>query len=271
MAHLLSNDFFDRNMDPRVREFPLMKEGTWKVLAIAAVYVIFAKLWNPKTSKSSLDLRPWLLIQNGFAFGCHGAGLIVALILSGFGRDSFDCSPLTHPKRTAELTFEYIKSESIIHLSAVLLFLRIFLLTEGLLIKLLKDRPVSNARIVNDVSLLLFCYVGFKYLPGGPSFFFAITYVIFNTFNYGYHTLKFGSFSTDDMLSSWNRIFIALQFLWALSSLGHSMYLLFITSCNAQSNVFPLAMMEILHSLGTFYNFSNSIRKNGNNKKIHSM
>lgn len=258
-------------MDPRVRGFPLMMEGTWKILAIAAVYVIFAKLWNPKMTKSSADVRPWLLIQNGFAFGCHGAGLIVALILSDFGRDSFDCSPLKHPKRTVELTFEYIKSESIIHLSAVLLFLRIFLLTEGLMIKLLKDRPVSNARIINDVSLLIFCYIGFKYLPGGPSFFFALTYVIFNTFNYGYHTLKFGSFSTSDMLTSWNRVFVALQFLWAFSSLSHSMYLLFSTSCNTLSNVFPLAMIELLHSVGTFYNFSTSLAKNGSAEKIHKL
>lgn len=270
MANIfLSNDFLDRNMDPRVRGFPLMMEGTWKILAIAAVYVIFAKLWNPKITKNSADLRPWLLIQNGFAFGCHGAGLVIALILSEFGKESFDCSPLKHPKRTVELSYEYIKSESIIHLSAVLLFLRIFLLTEGLMIKLLKDRPVSNMRIVNDVSLLLFCYVGFKYLPGGPSFFFALTYVTFNTFTYGYHTLKFGSFSTNDMLSSWNRIFIALQFVWALTSLSHSMYLFFNSSCNSQSNVYPLATIELLHSIGTFYNFHKSIQNIRKTEKIH--
>jgi len=265
MSYLLDNEFWDRNTDPRVRSFPLMTGGPWNVLAICAAYVLVAKLWQP--SFKNVDMRPWLLIQNGFAFGCHGAGFFVALTLSGMGSDGFDCSPLTAPKWSALPTFEYIKSESLVHLAYVLLMLRIFLLTEGLAIRVMNDKPLSSVRILNEVSLLFFCYIGFKYLPGGPSLFFGMTYLVFYTFSYGYYTLKSGSLSNSDLVSSWKSVFIGLQFAWAAATLYHFWYLMTADSCRTAS-VVPLAALEGLYSIGLIATACNSLREKLSSK-IH--
>ena len=264
MTSLLQNDFWDRNMDPRVRGFPLVSEGPWKILAIATAYILIAKLWGPTLSKK-IDLRPWLVVHNGFAFGCHGAGLAVALTLSNMGLDGLDCRPLTAPKWTVIPTFEYIKSESTIHLACVLLFIRIFLLTEGIAIRILTDKPLSTSRIMNEVSLLFMCYMGFKYMPGGPVMFFGLTYLMFYTFSYGYYTLRCGYPSDTGIVQSSKKFLIALRLVWSITTFCHHLYLLTSESCQSPV-IFPLALLEGAYSLGVFFNAILSLR---NFQKLH--
>src|SRR5437868_2282449 len=82
-------------IDPRVHHFPVMSDGfPWRIRSIAFTYLLIVKLWKPSQTKNSIDFKPWLLIQNGFNFGIHGAGFIIILILSNMGREGLGCTAL---------------------------------------------------------------------------------------------------------------------------------------------------------------------------------
>ena len=255
--HVFQDDFWNRDMDPRLKGFPLMQDGfPWKMISIALVYLLLVKYWKPKIR--NFDLRPYLLIQNGFTFGCHGAGLAIVLLLSNMGRDGFDCNHLVMQDNTdgnSQVTFEFIKSQSIVRLATVLLFLRMFMMTETIVLKIMTGRQPSLMRIMNEISLLFFAFIGMKYLPSGPSLFFALTYVSFYSFTYGYYTLKCGCTANNNdhsLVLKWKKVFIFLMFIWSALSLSHYAYLMRTPSCSTRTNVKVLAMMQLLHGLGTF-------------------
>ena len=256
ILHVFEDEFWNRDMDPRLRGFPLMEDGfPWKMISISLVYLLLVKYWNPKFKNT--DLRPYLLVQNGFTFGCHGAGLAIALLLSNMGRDGFDCNIDSFvSEKSDDLTFEYVKSQSIVHLATVLLYLRIFMMTETIALKLMTGRQPSLMRIVNEISLLFFTFIGTKYLPGGPSLFFALTYVSFYSFTYGYYTLKCGYSSNNNdhsLVLKWKKVFIFLMFAWSILSFSHFMYLTKTPGCSSRTNVQVLSFMELSHAICTFF------------------
>lgn len=257
ILHLFEDEFWNRNMDPRLKGFPMMEDGfPWKMISICLVYLVLVKFWNPKFK--NIDLRPYLLIQNGFTFGCHGAGLPIGLLLSNMGREGFDCNfDAVIVDKSNDLTFEYVKTQSIVHLATVLLYLRMFMMTETIALKIMTGRQPSLMRIVNEISLLFFTFIGTKYLPGGPSFFFALTYISFYSFTYGYYTLKCGYNTNNNdhaLVLKWKKVFIFLMFTWSMLSLAHVTYLFTTPSCNARTNIQVLALMQLTHGITTFVN-----------------
>lgn len=264
MLHVFEDEFWNRDMDPRLRGFPFMEDGfPWKIISISLVYLVLVKYWNPKFRK--MDLRPYLLIQNGFTFGCHGAGFAIALLLSNLGREGFDCNiDSLIVEKSNDLTFEYVKSQSIVRLATVLLYLRIFMMTETLALKMMTGREPSLMRIVNDISLLFFTFIGVKYLPGGPSFFFALTYISFYSFVYGYYTLKCGYNTNNNnhsLVLKWKKVFIALMFAWAMLSFAHVTYLSTAPGCVSRTNVQVLSLMQLFHAIGTLISAVNACIK----------
>lgn len=255
LMSIFSESFWNRAMDPRVHNFPFMSDGfPWRILSIAFIYFLIVKLWKPSQTKNSIDFKPWLLIQNGFNFGIHGAGFIIALFLSNMGREGLDCTPLKPITHNGELTFNYVRSESTVHLSAVLLFIRMFMFTESIVLMIHKGKKISNWRITNDIALFIVTFLGVKYLPGGPSLFFGLTYMAFYAFTYGYYTLRCGYPETDKMVQSAKKFFVLLKFFWSATSIAHFAYLVLHPTCYASSVVFPISFVELAYGIGTFLN-----------------
>jgi hypothetical protein len=242
-----------------------MSDGfPWRIIGICLIYIVIAKLWRPRVK--GLDLSPYLLVQNGFAFGVHGAGLVLCYVLSNGGRDGFDCSPLKPIPFTGELTFDYIKSESVVHLTIVFLMLRIFMLSESLVLMLMSGKPPSNWRIANEIALLIFTFIGVKYLPGGPALFFGKTYLAFYTFTYGYYTLKLGYSESHEVLRKSRKYFIYMKFIWSVVTLGHHLFLAYAPQCQKNPILFPLSFTEFIYAFGTFFSAISDQKKL--NKKL---
>lgn len=251
-------------MDPRVADFPFMSEGfPWRIVSICLLYISIARLWRPRVK--GLDFSPYLLVNNGFAFGVHGAGFALCYVLSNRGRDGFDCNPLKAVPFTGDISFEYIKSQSIVYLTIVFLFLRIFMLSESLILMLMTGRSPSNWRIANEVGLLIFTYIGVKYIPGGPALFFGKTYLAFYTFTYGYYTLKLGYSESHAVLAKSRKYFIYMKFLWSILILGHYLFLRNYAQCQ-QAPLDLVAVIELAYGLGTFLSAISDLKKM--NKKI---
>ena len=247
-------------MDPRVTDFPFMSDGfPWRIIAICLIYIFIAKLSRPQIK--GIDLSPYLLVHNGFAFGVHGAGLAICFVLSNRGRDGFDCSPLKAVPFSGDISFEYIKSESLVHLAIVFLLLRIFLLSESLALMVMSGRSPSNWRIANEVGLLVFTFVGVKYLPGGPALFSCKTYLAFYTFTYGYYTLKLGYSESREVLAKSKKYFIYTKFLWSFLTLGHHIFVAYAPQCQENPILFPLSFMEFIYGFGTFFSAISDQRK----------
>jgi hypothetical protein len=265
ILHVFEDEFWNRNMDPRVRGFPMMDDGfPWKMISISLVYFLIVKYWNPKFK--NIDLRPYLLIQNGFLFGCHGAGFVIALLLSNMGREGFDCNfDVMIGDASNSLTFDYIKSQSIVRLATVLMFLRIFMMSETIVLhKIMNGRQPSTLRVANDIVLFCFSYIGCKYLPGGPSLFFALCYISFYSFTYGYYTLRCGYNTNNNdhlLVLKWKKVFIALMFVWSILSAAHFTYLYAAPSCAARTTIRSLCSLELFHAAGTFISAVTASRK----------
>lgn len=71
-----------------------MYGGPWQVLAIICLYAFLAISAGPRwmRDRKAFDLRPWMLVFNGFMFGVNGAGFLVALWLTQLGVNSWSCT-----------------------------------------------------------------------------------------------------------------------------------------------------------------------------------
>lgn len=248
-ANLFDDDLWNKYMDPRVADFPFMSDGLpRKLIGLCFIFLAVAKLWGP--SVKTIDMKPWLFVWDGFAFGVHGVGILFVIILSNTGLDSFDCNPLKSVPFTGELTFDYVKTESILQLTSVLLFLRIFWMPESLIIMTITGKPPSNWRIINDIILLTITFIGIKYLPGGPSFFFILTYFVYYTIRYGYYTLKLGYPEGQEMLEKSKKYLIYLKFLWSFLTFSHYVFLNYDGTCQANPILYPVSQTELVYSVG---------------------
>ena len=250
ISNIFKDEFWNKNMDPRVAHFPFMSDGfPWRIMGISLIYFIFVKHWKP-TVKTT-DLKGLLFIFNSFAFGTHGLGLILCLVLDR-GRDGFDCTPLQEVPFTGDVTFEYVKSQSLLHLAILLLLLRIFFMVETLILLMIKGKEPSNWRIANDLGLFWYLFIGVKYYPGGPCTFFVESYLTFYIFMYGYYTLKLGYSDGQEVLDKSKKYITYLKCLWFVASFSHYLYINIHPTCQANPMVFPMSFLELAYSIGLF-------------------
>ena len=259
ITSFFTDEFWNRHMDTRVKGFPLMDDGfPWKLISLCLVYLVIIKFWRPKVSFS---LKPWLLILNGTAFGCHGAGFFVCLLISSMGKDGLGCNLLKSNYSTRNFfDYDYVKGESIVRLATVLLFIRISLFLESLMLILIRDKPNSLARTLNELMIICMSYLGVKYLPGGPSLYFAQCYLVYYTYQYGYYTLKTGyQVSDSDLVLTSKKISILLRFAWSMAALYHPYYILSQPGCN-NGLLKALLGLEFIYGLGLLVNAFNAIK-----------
>lgn len=257
---MLKVDYFNpdawiNNTDPRLVDFPFMSSSPTHFLSIVIAYAIIAKSssWTSLLNSKNIDLSPYLLIQNGFFFGIHGAGLALTILIHNLYSTTdkptaFDCSPLIVPK--PDQGFEHIRSESLIHLVYILIWVRVAMFSEVFVLLSVNHKAVSISRILNDMFSVMIFYCGARYMPGGLCFFFAIWYFIYYTFSYGYWTLKSAKLTNYGLETRARAIQLALQFTWALGLVAHHLFI--VNNCPKNSKLQILATCEAFYGLALF-------------------
>jgi len=109
------NEFWTDNADPEVAEqFPFMQLGApwgWALFCLTLVY--FIRVWGPKmmTDRKPFQLRPYVLVVNGFLLGSYTTAVLTSAALTSMYTASFDCS--TYNRRSTNLIEIMLKHVSL--------------------------------------------------------------------------------------------------------------------------------------------------------------
>ena len=87
------NQLWADHGDAFITQFPITSDPTSFLILLASVYALIY-LVAPYFSyrMRSVDLRPLILILNGYMCGVLGMGFLIGFFLTGFGRDAVVCS-----------------------------------------------------------------------------------------------------------------------------------------------------------------------------------
>ena len=258
-SSVLTRDFWEKQMDPRVQDMVFMTEAIpKKLILICFVYFIIVKILRP-TFKSP-NFSPVLFILNGLSFGIHGLGIFILLALTNNGKDVFDCTHRSAILFTNEMTYDYVKSEAAIHAGILLMMIKVFLLLESVLLVLMGNH-LSNWRIAAEVYFLITGGLIMKYYSRGPLFYFIGIYIATYTFLYAYNVLKLGYSEGQGLLKNLKTFFVYFKFLMAILLLAHYLFLVFSSTCKTNPMMLPLSFIELFYALGLFLSTMSDYKK----------
>lgn len=85
-------DIWRENGDAFITQFAIADDPTSFLMLLASLYAL-VYLVAPYFSyrMRSVDLRPLILVLNGYMSGLMGMGFLMGFFLTGFGRDAFYC------------------------------------------------------------------------------------------------------------------------------------------------------------------------------------
>lgn len=193
MIKYYSSDFWIENADPTTKQFFGM-ETPWIFLSIGLAIIIFCKFLGPYLMKNrkAKDLRPLMIITNGFAFGTYTGGVVIALGGTGF-QGCFDCS--AYKPETNDLINITIK-----YLGYCLVWSKIYDFIRPVLAVLAKKQhQVTWLQLLHLECALFLCWAGMKIHPGGIFIPVGVVDTIYQSFAYGYLVMKA---SSDEMKPS---------------------------------------------------------------------
>ena len=246
-------------MDPRVQDMILMTEAIpRKLILICFIYFIIVKILQP-TFKSP-NFTPVLFILNGLSFGIHGVGIFVLLVLTNNGKDVFDCTPRNAILFTNEMTYDYVKSETMILAGILLIMIKVFLLLESVLLVLMGNH-LSNWRIAAEIYFLITGGLVLKYYSRGPLLYSLGINIVTYTFIYAYNVIKLGYPEGKELLKNLKTFFVYFKFLTAILLLVHYLFLVLSSTCKTNPMMFPLSFIELFYALGLFLNIKSDYKK----------
>lgn len=182
-----SSEFWDENSDPMTKEFFGM-QTPWTFMTIGLSLVIFCKLIGPYLMKNRKprDLRPIMIILNGFAFGTYTGGVVVALGGTGF-EGCFDCQ--AYQPNTNDITKITLK-----YIGYCLIWTKIYdFLKPVLAVFSKKHHQVTWLQMLHLQAAVMFCWAGMKIHPGGIFIPVAVMDTIYQSLAYGYLVMKASS------------------------------------------------------------------------------
>lgn len=110
------NKYWLENGDPYMKELPLAGSPFYLVFSLVSIFVTVKVIEFLRRNSIPKDIRPLLLIYDGFLFGVFGVGFIIFFVASNFGSFLFSCSKtgsvfpieLSHELVTKHLVYTYI-------------------------------------------------------------------------------------------------------------------------------------------------------------------
>lgn len=233
-------------------------ETSKKLVALFLIYYYFVKIFGPKWMRlrPAFNLYPHLLIYNGYQFGVHGVGFLLALWTTNLGSLSWKCQP-------ADQLTKDIKSLFSVYVAYIFLWAKIMECSETVMYILMKKRRyihlIEIFRTFANVGLI---YTGLKLYPGNSAIFYPLCDLLVGVFIFGHNTLL--SASVDLKPRRWWKKFIFTLRLLEFSALFmHGIHFLKQPSCYV-SHLLPIyecffALFNIIIICSYYFNVTRGI------------
>uniref|UniRef100_T1K6Y2 Very-long-chain 3-oxoacyl-CoA synthase n=1 Tax=Tetranychus urticae TaxID=32264 RepID=T1K6Y2_TETUR len=206
--------------DPRTNNLATFYCKIWLVALFYAVLSPLYLKWLPRFKKTKGKYQPmeaFIVIYNGFMFGCYGTGVAVAYWATNGLNDFFDCTPID--KNASDP-----KSIMIILMGIILVNLKMVRFFEPLMYKIAgKEPPFSGILTIDGIIVHCLAMLAIKYQCG--NFFTAATFLegIAMVLYYAHQTLKCGGFIPEYYLT-WHHMNITLQILVRYAAYKHAVW-----------------------------------------------
>ncbi|KAI1289497.1 Elongation of very long chain fatty acids protein 1 [Halotydeus destructor] len=233
--------------DPRVLVLPFFADGPWKVFAVSLTYLAFVKVWGPAfmAGRKPFELRPLMLLYNGFLIGFNGIGAMMAFWITDYGYNSWKCDgmdPKTDNFKENLLVFfgwMYFASKIADFMDTIFFVLR------------KKDSQVTFLHVFHHGVMPLVAYFGLKFHPGGYSSFLPMTNLLVHAVMYSYYALSAAGTEFKQYLW-WKKYITQMQIVQFILTLVHSTKAVFVPNC------WPtwLALCEGIHAALFLYMFT---------------
>ncbi|KAI1296714.1 putative protein for very long chain fatty acid elongation [Halotydeus destructor] len=239
------HNFFFEYGDAKVSaDFPLMYGAPWKLMAIIAAYAMTALYFGPKWMKDRKpidNLRPWMLVFNGFMFGVSGAGFLIALWITELGTNSWSCT-LDSDR------WEGISGVMMRYLGLVYTYIKMFdFMSTAFDMMRKRDNVDYKGQVLHNSSLVIYAYFGTKFYPKGCFVFLPLLDLLFQTVRLSYLVLASAGSGLKHALG-WKRYVGYAQLAQQLTLMAHSVHVLSVPDC-AGPNF--LKVMPLLYAIGT--------------------
>lgn len=219
-------DFWNDIADPDINGKPFMSGGPWGWIALVSFLTYWIKFQGPRSmkGKEAKDLRPLLLILNGFAFGALTTGVMTGLWHSNWGMTSFSCTALDPKNRSLDM---WIKKT----IGYLFIFGKTWEFIRPIIAVYRKrDSHITNMYLVNCCSSVLIVWLGLKLYPGGVLSLLPYLDGIYQIFAYGY-LIKASASSVFKPSSSYRTLLYRIRSLANFLLLIHGLYFLMIPNC----------------------------------------
>ncbi|XP_024083450.1 elongation of very long chain fatty acids protein AAEL008004 isoform X2 [Cimex lectularius] len=218
------HEIFDKNGDPRTRNWPLMS-SPFPTLVICLTYVYVVKVLGPKImeNRKPLQLKNVLIFYNLFQV-VFSAWLFYECLMGGWLREySFRCQPVDYSDspttiRMVNVCWWYYFSKFTEFMDTIFFVLR------------KKNEHISTLHVIHHGCMPMSVWFGVKFTPGGHSTFFGLLNTFVHIVMYTYYLLAAFGPSVQKYLW-WKKYLTTLQMAQFVAIMVHAFQLLFI-DCN---------------------------------------
>lgn len=239
------HNFWQEHGEPKVAtDFPLMYGGPWKLFAILAIYAYASLRVGPKwmRDRKPYDLRPFMLIYNGFMFGVNGAGFLVALWVTQLGTNSWSCSMDSE-------RWSGIQGTVMVYLGYIYMGIRLgFCVNTAFNILRKKEGYDLKAEVIHNCYLVLFAYSGLKFYPRGIFCFLPLTDTFVQSVRCAYLVLASAGNGLKFALW-WKQHVTQVQLFQQTILMIHTLYVFLTPQCAGPT---LMKMIVFLYVIGTF-------------------
>ncbi|CAB0012652.1 unnamed protein product [Nesidiocoris tenuis] len=217
-------DLFDKNGDPRTRNWPLMS-SPFPTLLICLSYVYLVKVVGPKfmENRKPFQLKNVLIVYNA-AQVVFSAWLFYECLMGGWLKDySLRCQPVDYSNspttiRMVHVCWWYYFSKFTEFMDTVFFVLR------------KKNEHISSLHVIHHGCMPMSVWFGVKFTPGGHSTFFGLLNTFVHIVMYTYYLLAAFGPQMQKYLW-WKKYLTTLQMVQFIAIMVHAFQLLFI-DCN---------------------------------------
>lgn len=218
-------EMFDKNGDPRTRDWPMMS-SPWPTLAVCLSYVYIVKVLGPRLmeNRKPFQLKGLLIAYNLFQV-IFSAWLFYELGMSGWltGHYSLRCQPVDYSTdyftvRMVNVCWWYYFSKFTEFMDTFFFVLR------------KKNEHISTLHVIHHGCMPMSVWFGVKFTPGGHSTFFGLLNTFVHIIMYSYYLLAAFGPKVQKYLW-WKKYLTTLQMVQFIAIMVHAFQLLFI-DCN---------------------------------------
>ncbi|XP_053211385.1 elongation of very long chain fatty acids protein 1-like [Panonychus citri] len=217
------------------------QETAKKLIVLFIVYYYFVKVFGPKwmTLRQPFNLYPHLLVYNGYQFGVHGVGLLLALWTTNFGTICWSCEPIDTSTKEIKRLFS-------VYVVYIFFWAKIMECLETVMYILMKKRRyIQLIEIFRTFANVGLVYLGLKNYPGTLTVFYPLCDLIAGVFIFGHNTLLSANVDLKPR-QWWGKFIFTLRLIEFTALFFHGLYFLIMYS-SSSSTLFHSSLINHHH------------------------